>query len=433
MFRIEKSIYSCHCYILCTVENRLTMKPLYRLSGYGLLAFLSPFVGGAIAGAATLSSITCSETSLPVSLAPGETTQYQVYGQLCSPPGAANRSVQVLVSGNTYNRSYWDFSYPGYSYVNAITQAGFATFNIDRIGVGNSSRPPADQVTVQSNAYVLHQINQALRNGTVNGTAFNQIVNVGHSFGSITAIETASQYGGIDGVILTGFLHNINPTYVADATASLYPAQLDPHFSNQDLPEGYLTTIPGARSRLFHNAANADPQVIALDEATKDTLTTGEIATTGEAFFSNKSKQIKVPVLLAIGQKDYPFCTGNICNSAASVAAFESAFFSPEANLQTYILPNAGHDINLALNVGDWFHAARQWSARYIGPVSRPAESPPQSSAETDALKPVLRARAQTQSVPESPSVLGLAVVTILGIFARCHSLKAEKSAISSD
>lgn len=405
------------------------MKSLYCLGGYSLLAVLSPFVGGAIASAATLPSITCAETFLPVSLAPGAATQYQVYGQLCSPPGAASRSVQVLVSGNTYNHSYWDFS-PGYSYVDAITKAGFATFNIDRIGVGNSSRPPAEQVTVQSNAYVLHQVNQALRNGTINGTTFNHIVNVGHSFGSITAIETASQYGGVDGVILTGFLHNINPTYVADATASLYPAQLDPRFSNQDLPAGYLTTVPGARGRLFHNASNTDPQVIALDEATKDTLTTGELATTGDAVFSDKSKQIKVPVLLAIGQKDYPFCTGDICNGAESIATFESAFFAPEANLQTYVLPNAGHDINLALNAGDWFQAARQWSDRYIGPVSQPTQSSIQSPVEPAALKPILKSRTQTQSVPESHSMLGLAAVTVLGILARPHQLKSGKSRV---
>jgi pimeloyl-ACP methyl ester carboxylesterase len=320
--------------------------------------------------AATMLSTSCIEKSLPVALAPGEPVQYQIYGELCSQYPIEGRTVQVLVSGLTYDHNYWDFPYDNgrYSYVNSQTEAGYVTFNIDRIGIGNSSRPPNKQVTLESNTYVLAQINQALRNGNIQGVKFDRIINVGHSFGSFGPIVNAvSQYGGVDGVILTGFLHNVNTEYANSALNSFYSAQLDPVLSNQNLPDGYLTTLPGTRGSLYYNESNTDPQVIALDEQIKSTLTTSELASLASAVLSDSSKQIKVPTLLAIGEKDNPFCTGSICDSVENVIAFEAPFYSPEAQLQAYVLPNAGHDINLSLNAALWYSAARQWSDRFVG------------------------------------------------------------------
>lgn len=318
-------------------------------------------------------SITCTNTFLPVALAPGESKQYQVYGELCSKPGIEKRTVQVLVSGNTYDHSYWDFSYQPeqYSYVKAAVKKGDATFNIDRIGIGKSSRPPADQVTLQSNAYVLNQVNQALRDGTINGVKFERIINVGHSYGSYTVIEAVSEYGNVDGVILTGFIHNTNPVYFNEAAVSFYPVQQDPDPRFQNLPFGYLTSIPGVRGKFFHNLTNTDPQVIALDEATKDTLTLAEAQTATAAFDPEKSKKIKVPVLIVIGQNDLPFCTGNICDNKENVAALEAQFFAPEAQLKTYVLPDAGHSITLAQNAPEWYKVAQKWSNRFVGNSSQ--------------------------------------------------------------
>lgn len=400
--------------LLCNITGfRISkMKYLHQLAGCGAIALGSLSGWGAPVKAALLPSLSCVEQYIPVALTPGAAATYEVYGELCSQPGVQNRTVQVLISGNTYNSSYWDFSYQpqNYSYVNALTQVGFATFNIDRIGIGKSSRPPAEEVTVESNAYVLHQVNQALRNGAVAETPFDKIMHVGHSFGSVVAIAAASQYGGIDGLMLTGFLHNISPEYVADATSALYPAPLDPILADKNLPAGYLTTVPGVRGQLFYTTTNTDPAVIAEDEATKDTLTVGEIATIFDALASNQSLQIKVPTLLAIGQYDYPFCPNRNCQDAAFVSAFESSWFAPEANLQTYVLPNGGHNINLDLNASDWFKVAREWSIRAVGPGPRPVAN----RSLTDS--PSLRQSNATQSVPEPTATLGLLSTVLLGL-----------------
>ncbi|MFN6471739.1 MAG: alpha/beta hydrolase [Nostoc sp. SerVER01] len=308
----------------------------------------------------------CSKTYLPVALAPGGTKQYRIYGELCGQKPLNERTVHVLVSGITYDRNYWDFPYQKerYSYVKALTKAGYATFNIDRIGIGNSSRPRADQVTVQSNAFVLNQVNQALRNGKINNVKFKHIINVGHSFGSVVVIEQASKYGGVDGVIISGFLHKLTPQ-LQGLGSFLYPAQSDPRFNGQKLPNDYLTTLPGKRGQLLYKQYNADPKVINKDEKLKQTLTTGEAATFFPLITSDTSKKITVPVLLVIGQKDNFFCSDNVC-SRENVTAFEKQFFSPKAQLQVYVLPRAGHSVNLHLNAYNWYKVAGQWSDRFV-------------------------------------------------------------------
>ncbi|MGQ4646299.1 alpha/beta fold hydrolase [Lyngbya aestuarii] len=389
------------------------MKLFFFKSLLGLFAtsvgIVQPF-STSVAKSATINPVnSCSNVQLPVSLAPGQSKQYQVFGELCGQSPSGDKTVQVLVAGTTYSHIYWDLPYQRerYSYVDALTQAGYATLNIDRIGIGNSSRPPADQVTVASNAYVLEQVIQGLREGKVAGVPQEKIMLVGYSSGSFGAVVgAASQDEDLAGVILSGFLHNQNPDFLTAFIDSFYPAQLDPRFSQQNLPDGYLTTQPGTRSDLFYYQPSTDPQVIALDEATKETVTTGEAATNVDAIFSETTKQIRVPVFLALGQYDNSFCTGNICDSAQSVADFEAPFFSPEANLQVYVLPNAGHSINLHQNAAEWYEAARQWSDLYVG-------------ATVTASQPV----------PEPDYQLGLLAMAAFGAVAvRKRQLKPVKS-----
>src|SRR5215470_7676070 len=64
-------------------------------------------------------SATCSAVSVPVSLAPGAAKTDHISGELCVPAGPTPSTVQVLVAGATYDRSYWNFPYEPqrYSYV----------------------------------------------------------------------------------------------------------------------------------------------------------------------------------------------------------------------------------------------------------------------------------------------------------------------------
>lgn len=330
----------------------------------------------------------CDALTVPVALAPGLPTEYVIYGELCRPQAGPGRVVQVLVHGATYGHVYWDFPLQPqlYSYVRAATAGGYSTFNIDRIGVGRSSHPPSTLVTVTANAYVVHQLVQGLRSGNIGGLAYSRVELVGHSLGSAVSWVEAGTYHDVDGVIISGLLHKSSPSGTQLAFASIYPANQDPRFAGRGLDSGYLTTQPGTRGRIFYYSPTADPQVIATDEATKETVTSTELSDLFAVSASGISAQIDVPVLVVVGQYDRLYCGADAtdCSSAASVLQAEAPFYSPQAQLQAVVIPSTGHDLNLHYTAQAWYAQALAWSLTRTrkagaltlagpGPIPRPA------------------------------------------------------------
>lgn len=326
--------------------------------------------------AAPLQSL-CQSLYVPVALGSGLPVHSQIYGELCNPSGGPSKTVQVLVAGATYGHVYWDFPYqPGiYSYVHALNAAGYSTLNIDRLGIGKSSHPPLGQITVTmaTNAYVIHEVVQALRSGNIGAPPFAHVVLVGHSLGSLMSWIEAGTYRDVDGVIISGLLHLVNATGAASFVATLYPAILDPRFAAYALNlnyVGYLTTEPGTRGRSFYYLPNTDPHVIATDEATKETVTPGEVASFPLPLTDAISAQIQVPVLVVVGQQDALLCgvTAEDCRSSSLIQQTEAAFYAPQAHLQVAVIPNAGHDLNLHKNASLWFTVATQWADAHVAP-----------------------------------------------------------------
>src|SRR6202044_39687 len=152
-----------------------------------------------------------------------------------------------------------------------------ATFDIDRIGDGYSSRPPSADLDLTAGAVALHDAVTALRSGGVGGHAFTRVVMVGHSLGSIEAWGEDADYHDVNALIITGALHQPSPNAPAAVQADFYPAADDPKFAGSGLDPGYLTTRPGTREALFYDPATTNPAVLALDEADKDTTTAAEL------------------------------------------------------------------------------------------------------------------------------------------------------------
>jgi pimeloyl-ACP methyl ester carboxylesterase len=339
----------------------------YRRLGLALLALViisQLNAGGSRVSAQTETlspNLTCRIVRLPVSLQEGQPANYEVVGKLCFKPNG-KKVVHLLLSGATYGNVYWDFPLlpEFYSYVRSLTSAGYATLNIDRVGIGGSSRPPADQVTIQANAFVVHQLVQALHDGRIG--SFSKVILVGHSLGSGIALSEQAQYGDANGLILTGFLHATGPGF-AEVPTLVYPAQLDPRFASQNLPDGYFTTIPGKRSAFYFEPV-ADPNVIARDEQTKETITLGEINTFPPLVLSPTDAQsIHVPVLFVMGSRDNVFCTPPQC----SEARLEPSFYPADAQVEVRVLPGTGHDLNLHFTAPVFFGIAREWSDRNFG------------------------------------------------------------------
>ena len=339
---------------------------------------------GALSGIFALASesradppMRCADVVFAVALSPGEPADDEIYGRLCARGSIHNKTMQILLHGGSYDHRYWDWPLDSeqYSYVEAMTAAGYATLSVDRIGTGLSSHPAdANAVTLHSSAYTVHQVVQQLREGRHVVRRFGRlrarrVELVGFSLGSFIATIEASVYGDVDGVVLTAYSHTLGPAALASFDLA-YPANLEPAFA--DLPDGYLTTLPGVRSELFFYTPGVDPAILALDEQIKQTYTIGELA---DIFPSMPaSLGVEVPVLLVVGDEDLMSCEAPSCTATGSLAN-EAANYAPEAGFEMVIIPEAGHSLNLHYAAGSAFEAIREWSDRRVG--ARPMFDPP--------------------------------------------------------
>jgi pimeloyl-ACP methyl ester carboxylesterase len=312
----------------------------------------------------------CRDVTLPVSLTDNGPRTETLWAQLCEPFGGPAKAVQVLVHGAVYSHVYWDFPYQPekYSYVRRANAAGYATLNIDRIGIRNSSHPPAASVTLQSNAAVVHQAITALRAGAL-GTTFEKVVTVGHSYGTLTTMLEAEVYDDIDAFMPTGILHPLTQKGAVILFPNLRPAQLEgPRFAGY--PAGYLTTAPGIRDDLFLYPPNTvapefwDPAIEKVDESLKETFTLGEIATIPVSLPGTLA--IDVPTLSVVGQKDAFVCSlPTDCSQPVSVANAEGLFWNASC-FQLELIPNTGHNLTQQTNAPKTAEMMQDWLDRAL-------------------------------------------------------------------
>ncbi|MEU5545110.1 alpha/beta fold hydrolase [Streptomyces sioyaensis] len=309
----------------------------------------------------------CSDVSVSATLP--DVGSQTIRGTLCTPKSETH-TLQILLSGVTYDRNYWTLrSAPGKSsYAEAATKSGYATLALDRIGTGSSGHPPAEKVGLKANVDTLHQVVKAVRAGNVGGQSYSRVITVGHSFGASVAVAEAEQEKDVDGVIASAFLHALGPR-IGEFDKSLYQATQDPVTSHSNPPKNYLTTQPGTRSDLFYSKADAAPETQKADEFTKSTETSAEGHDIAVVQSSPKiTRGVNVPVLLAVGEGDELLCGGKLkCDSATHVQDFEKGYYSDAAKLTTFVLPHSGHAINLHRNSELWFRAASDWVSRNVG------------------------------------------------------------------
>lgn len=354
---------------------RIHRTQLRRVCGVAVTAVLFCTASPGQAGWSTTRN--CSPTPIRVRV-PESTTSYTVQGTLCRPRvwAAGARQVDVLVHGGTYNRRYWDLL-PGYSHVDATLTQGRAVYSFDQIGTGTSSRPPSTLVTVGTAGSALHQVIRRLRTPlSQGGGGFARVNLVGHSLGAYTAIHVAGRYrGDVNRLVVTGALHL--PTTSGSAQQGLgsdaVPAAQDPLLSRQPrfarLDQGYLTTRPGARGRVFYHAPGADKSVVARDEATKDVVSATHALTafaeTSAPPATNVAARVGpgVKVLVVVGQRDKLMCTtpGLDCSSPRALQAHERRYFRNAAGLTTVVVPGTGHDLALHRSRTASFAAINRW------------------------------------------------------------------------
>ncbi|MBW4717809.1 alpha/beta hydrolase [Saccharothrix obliqua] len=326
------------------------------------------FAAAALLAAATTltappaaAATTCRDVHAPVTVLGSPET---VHGRLCT-PGRGATTVEVLVPGATYNSAYWDYPDGAHSFRAAQNAAGFATFALDRLGTGGSSRPVAATLTATAQAAAVHQVVQGLRSGAY-GPAFTRVVIGGHSLGAAIGVLVAGAHHDVDGVLLTGIAHRVNPGGVVGAFANFVPANLDPKFGVLH-PLGYLTTAAGKRYESFHAPGPLPAPLRELEEATKDVFSPTE-AVDGLAatVLPPYSLLINVPVLSVVGSEDTAVCgpLATNCSTAETLREAEAPYFT--APLRTHVVTGYGHSINLAPDAARYYAVVAAWVAEEV-------------------------------------------------------------------
>lgn len=294
-----------------------------------------------------------------------------VRGTYCLPVNRRSSVLLIVVHGATYSRAYWDF--PGfdgrYSYTRYKNRAGYATLAIDQIGVGRSTHPLSALVTFEAQAYSLHQVISASRLGAL-GQTFDKVVLLGHSIGSLVSLVEAARYRDVDGLVLTGFSHSLGATGFSQLLSKTRPALLDP-LTRDRIPFGdlgYLSVV-GGRS-VFYASGDAEPALVEADELLRHELPSGML--TLPEYLLAESNAITAPVLVANGRLDIAFCSqgngGSLtdCDDAAALRRSEQPFFQSSSAFETWVLPDAGHNINLIRQADVWYARALAWMLEHF-------------------------------------------------------------------
>jgi pimeloyl-ACP methyl ester carboxylesterase len=304
-------------------------------------------------------SVTVDRLEFPVTLPDG--TQQTIVGFLAYHGSYRDRPLQVVVHGATYNHTYWDFpdvNGRSYSYARymAAPERKYAVLAIDQLGSGYSSHPANGlAVTLLETATALRQVIDAMKSGrNPLAYAFTRVVLVGHSVGSINATFVQAMWHPADALVITGSRHSTG--------LPLSPGILAVQPYVPTLAGLSYFQLPGVmREQLFYYPAGADPSVIAVDNATADSWTGGQVTSTFYAFLYplaapeiDQVSQITGPVLIQLGEFDALFPAGN---DAAETALWSST--TPV--VQT--IAGVGHDFNLHLNREESWSGIASWLA----------------------------------------------------------------------
>jgi pimeloyl-ACP methyl ester carboxylesterase len=294
-------------------------------------------------------SIKVERTSFPVTLSDGNT--YEVAGWLYYKGSFRNRTLLVALHGANYNHKYWDvpaINGHEYSFARYMAEQKYAVLAIDQLGTGESSKPNGDMLTLDQTASAIHQVITQMRSGSnAFEYAFERVVTVSHSLGSINAVYEQATYHDADAVVTTGMGH---VPHAVPVPAELITALLQ--FE-------YIAVPSELRPLMFYYAPGADPEVIQYDrDQLADLLPRAQLTTGILTAFNFDAAALRVgsvngPVLVQLGEFDGLF--------PASLAGGEAAFFTGASSVDVQALGGVGHDFNTHFRNHEGWRLMDEW------------------------------------------------------------------------
>lgn len=341
----------------------------------------------------------CPSFMVPVAV-PG-VQDAQIYGELCLPSGSVPSTVMVLVHTTGANHNYWDPPSNNYSFVRAANSAGYATFNLDRLGSGLSTKPAnASLVTVASLTDAVDQVVELLKAGGIGGIAFPKAIWVGSSYGAAYGWAEATRHPGrINGFVFTSIMHLTKDSFMLNEVLPniAQPVGCDPNnpgdpgdpiFKRRNVACGYISTRLGAMEHVYFYGPGAVPgyvpqgqwdamirDVVPLPLLLESLAVFGGIVGFPPHFEpmpveTDYARNVTVPSLIVVGDRDQIFCKrpgdpdGLQCD-AGSILAYEAPYYGVTPDV--YVPSGAGHAFTLHQSAPAAFQAILAWADARVG------------------------------------------------------------------
>ena len=322
----------------------------------GVLVGLALIAAGLVPGSAPAAGPVRQNVTFTVTnpLAPLKT--WTIRGVMIRPTAGCSRGVLLAMHGLSYGKWAWDFPLrpETYSVAQALAARGYAMVAVDELGYGDSSGgvPNGYKLTVQSYAQMTYQMIRQLRTGTYGGAspvAFSHVGLIGHSAGSEIVELTAGLHpAAVDLLIATGYTHEpfVNNFWLArewskdNQRAALHDYE-------------YFETNPTIRAQDMYNLANADSDVVSLDNSKANLTPSGEVFSIGSQPSRWVIGAIQKPVLVVLGDKDTLF--------PARFGQSELSLFALASDKTLLVAPNDGHAFMLQRNAPVTNTAIANW------------------------------------------------------------------------
>jgi pimeloyl-ACP methyl ester carboxylesterase len=137
---------------------------------------------------------------------------YTVRGHITGPAGFRRSGATLYLHGLGLGEWLWNFPVKRHSFVRAIARTRHVSVSIDRLGYGQSGRPPSGRsVCIGAQADVAHQIVEQLKAGSymIGGGGqprrFKRVALVGHSAAGQISITEAYTYRDLAALVVVGF------------------------------------------------------------------------------------------------------------------------------------------------------------------------------------------------------------------------------------
>ena len=297
-----------------------------------------------------------------------------------------NNRLQFLVHGILSSRHNWSgedsdgqkpYHGSNYSYVDYVTQRGYDTLAIDRLGSGQSDKPdPVLNVQLPAEIETTKSVLDKIKQGRL-GKTYQNIIYVGQSYGSILGHGFAVKYPNVvNAIILNGWSNAATKSAIPTFTnLNFLPARDVNRTRFGSLPPGYLaSSTPSGFQKMdyYHgdNNSHYDQGLARRQESSLGTVTVGELYTS--SLNTVPASGYKGHVLLITGEydnwfcaRDYVFLDGHCGWGSSSIPAKANAAF-PNANFSYHIVPNTGHVVQFHYTQQDTYGRSVAWIEKVL-------------------------------------------------------------------